>query len=68
MQILSNTHTHMHIHAHSRVAKFNSVTSLLMYFPSNFGAETTKIYYIGLRGDYAEVGILCIYSANISVG
>ena len=38
-----------------RVAKFNGVTSLLAYFPTNYGAETTKIYYIGLRGDFTKV-------------
>ena len=43
-----------------RVAKFNGVTSLLAYFPTNFGAETTKIYYIGLRGDYTKVNIVCV--------
>ena len=38
-----------------RVAKFNGVTSLLAYFPTNYGAETTKMYYIGLRGDFTQV-------------
>ena len=53
-----------------RVAKFNGVTSLLAYFPTNYGAETTKIYYIGLRGDFTQVNyqstthdcILSLYS------
>lgn len=36
------------------VSRFNSVTSLLMHFPTNYGAETSTIYYIGLRGEYTE--------------
>jgi len=38
-----------------RPARFNSVHHLSILFPTNFGAETTKVYYIGLRGDYMEV-------------
>ena len=38
-----------------RVSRFNAVTSLSMHFPTNYGAETTKIYYIGLKGDFTEV-------------
>jgi len=38
----------------TKIAKFSSVTSLTMYIPTNFGAETTRIDYIGLKGDYFE--------------
>ena len=37
-----------------RVSKFNNVTSLLLYFPTNYGAETTKVYYVGLRGEFTK--------------
>ena len=39
-----------------KAAKFNNVSQLCIHFPTNFGAETTKIYYIGLRGDFMQVG------------
>lgn len=37
-----------------KVARFNSVTSILLFFPTNYGAENTRIYYIGLRGEALE--------------
>uniref|UniRef100_A0A915CUB6 PITH domain-containing protein n=1 Tax=Ditylenchus dipsaci TaxID=166011 RepID=A0A915CUB6_9BILA len=33
-------------------SKFASVSSLSLYFNSNFGADSTRIYYIGIRGEY----------------
>ncbi|PIK42031.1 hypothetical protein BSL78_21116 [Apostichopus japonicus] len=37
-----------------KVAKFNSVYHLSILFPRNFGAESTKVFYIGLRGEFMQ--------------
>nr|XP_047905595.1 PITH domain-containing protein 1 [Anser cygnoides] len=41
----------------TKVARFSSVNHLSIHFPKNFGAETTKIFYIGLKGEWTEVGL-----------
>jgi len=38
-----------------RASKFSSVQSLLLYFSSNYGADSTVIYYIGFQGEFKEV-------------
>jgi hypothetical protein len=35
-----------------RMAKFNSVYDITIYIPANYGASKTRIYYIGLKGEY----------------
>ena len=38
----------------NRVTKFSNISSLSLFFPSAQGAETVKVYYIGLRGTWSE--------------
>ena len=50
-----------------KVVTFSSVYHLSMHIPTNYGAESTKVYYIGLRGEFTEVfyhGVtICNYEA-----
>ncbi|XP_028416900.1 PITH domain-containing protein 1-like [Dendronephthya gigantea] len=52
----------------TKVPRFSSVQCLSIYFPSNFGAETTKVTYIGLRGEFQEARrhevTICNYEAR----
>lgn len=38
-----------------RYSKFQSVGNITLHFPDNFGADTTKIHYIGLKGEATQV-------------
>ncbi|XP_077991272.1 PITH domain-containing protein 1-like [Glandiceps talaboti] len=38
----------------TKITKFSSVHHLSIYFTKNFGADTTTVFYIGLRGDFTE--------------
>ncbi|KAL5280887.1 PITHD1 family protein [Megaselia abdita] len=55
----------------TKVVTFSSVHHLSLHFPSNYGAESTKIYYIGLRGEFAEAhfhGVtICTYESRPNV-
>ena len=37
-----------------KVVTFSSVHHLSLHIPSNLGADETKIYWIGLKGEYTE--------------
>ncbi|KAJ1971599.1 hypothetical protein H4R35_005170 [Dimargaris xerosporica] len=39
----------------TRITKFNNVRNLTLYFPSNFGADVTRIQYIGFTGEWTEL-------------
>lgn len=51
----------------TKVVTFNNVHHLSIYFPTNFGEETTRIYWIGLRGEFSEAhhhGVtICTYES-----
>ena len=41
-----------------KIVRFSSVHHLTIHIPKNYGSETTKVYYIGLRGEFTPVSIL----------
>lgn len=47
-------------------AAFSNITSLTMYISENYGEDTTKILYIGLRGEWTQMSknpVITIYEA-----
>lgn len=51
-----------------KVARFSNIEHLSIHFPTNFGEDSTKIYYIGLKGDFMQAhkhGVtICNYEAK----
>ncbi|KAG7218648.1 hypothetical protein INR49_019965 [Caranx melampygus] len=51
----------------SRITRFSNVQHLSIHISKNFGAESTRVYYIGLRGEYSEAHrhevTICNYEA-----
>ncbi|KAK5646565.1 hypothetical protein RI129_005029 [Pyrocoelia pectoralis] len=51
----------------TRVVLFNTVHHLTLHFPSNFGGDQTRIFYIGLKGEFTEANrhgvTICTYEA-----
>ncbi|EGF83993.1 hypothetical protein BATDEDRAFT_85497 [Batrachochytrium dendrobatidis JAM81] len=39
----------------TRMTKFANVRNLTLFIPSNFGSESTKINYIGLKGEWTAI-------------
>ncbi|XP_026477915.1 PITH domain-containing protein GA19395-like [Ctenocephalides felis] len=38
----------------TKVVTFSSVHHLTIHIPGNFGSDSTRVYYIGLRGEYTK--------------
>ncbi|XP_023220162.1 PITH domain-containing protein CG6153-like isoform X1 [Centruroides sculpturatus] len=51
----------------TKIVKFSSMYYLSIHFPKNFGSDKTRIYYIGLRGEFSEAQrqevAICSYEA-----
>ncbi|KAJ3744212.1 galactose-binding domain-like protein [Lentinula detonsa] len=53
-----------------KTAKFPNVSSLTLFFPSSQGAETVRIYYIGLLGTWTERKsnpVITVYEAQANL-
>ncbi|KAG1726264.1 galactose-binding domain-like protein [Suillus paluster] len=53
-----------------KTAKFNKVSSLTLFFPASQGAETTRIYYVGLLGHWTERKsdpVITVYEAQANL-
>lgn len=51
----------------TKVVTFASVNHLTIHIPSNFGNECTKVYYIGLRGEFSEAHVHGVTICNYEV-
>lgn len=55
----------------TKVVAFSSVYHLTIHIPINFGGDTTRIYYIGLKGEFQERhhhGVtICTYESRPNV-
>ncbi|XP_030074745.1 PITH domain-containing protein 1 [Microcaecilia unicolor] len=49
-----NRDIHGELEYPTKIARFSNVYHLSIHISKNFGAEKTKIYYIGLRGEWTE--------------
>lgn len=52
----------------TKISRFSNVHHLSIHISKNFGAETTKIFYIGLKGEWTEAHrhevTICNYEAS----
>ncbi|XP_040612285.1 PITH domain-containing protein 1 isoform X2 [Phodopus roborovskii] len=52
----------------TKISRFSNVYHLSIHISKNFGADTTKIFYIGLRGEWTELRrhevTICNYEAS----
>ncbi|XP_036355366.1 PITH domain-containing protein 1-like [Octopus sinensis] len=50
--VVGNSANEVMVFNTSTTQQMKNITSLSLYFPENYGAESTRIYYIGLKGQF----------------
>ncbi|CDJ41429.1 hypothetical protein, conserved [Eimeria tenella] len=53
-----------------KVTKLQNTSSIVLYFPENFGGDCTEIFYIGLRGvgsNYRREAVQTVYEARANM-
>ncbi|KAG6373304.1 galactose-binding domain-like protein [Boletus reticuloceps] len=53
-----------------RATKFTNVTSVTLFIPSNQGADTTRVYYIGFLGQWTQRKsnpVITVYEAQANI-
>ncbi|KAI9495310.1 galactose-binding domain-like protein [Zychaea mexicana] len=51
----------------TRITKFTNIRNITLYFPENFGADTSIIHFVGFKGEWTEIKrdpIITVYEAN----
>eukprot|EP00123_Amoebidium_parasiticum_P011060 comp20489_c0_seq2/m.26152 comp20489_c0_seq2/g.26152 ORF comp20489_c0_seq2/g.26152 comp20489_c0_seq2/m.26152 type:complete len:114 (-) comp20489_c0_seq2:250-591(-) len=51
----------------TRVSKFQNLHSITLFFSASNGGDTTKVYYVGLAGEFFQVKrdtIITVYELN----
>jgi len=51
----------------TRISKMTNVRNVSLYFPMNFGNDTTRLTYIGLKGEWTEIRndpVVVLYEAT----
>ncbi|KAI9264837.1 galactose-binding domain-like protein [Sporodiniella umbellata] len=51
----------------TRITKFSSVRNITLFFPENFGDDTSLVRFIGFKGEWTEMKrdpIITVYEAN----
>eukprot|EP01111_Echinosteliopsis_oligospora_P012027 TRINITY_DN4086_c0_g1_i3.p1 TRINITY_DN4086_c0_g1~~TRINITY_DN4086_c0_g1_i3.p1 ORF type:complete len:204 (+),score=33.66 TRINITY_DN4086_c0_g1_i3:83-694(+) len=51
----------------TRMAKFINVSHLTLHFPSSFSNDKSRIYYIGLKGDFTQMkrqAVIAVYESR----